>query len=230
MRFNQRRIVFSNKKILFTMLTCLALAGGLCLGISAADLSHVEQVRMTGRGVIEVAAENVTINFTIETSARREQDAREKNDAVMEEIRAMLEQGDELCEDMLYTREETEDGRTVVVRDGRLVSTRVGDTARIRKQLLAAGADSIYGVCYGVQSPERFSAQAMQEALKDAQRQADALETGRTLLMTEVENFGCYSAYDCPVGVCDRDDGKPVVRVECNISAIFRAVGGNAAG
>ncbi len=223
MQFDQKRHgSFNKKRLPLTFFVGIALVCALCLSASATDLSHVEQVRINGRGSIEVAAENLTISFTVETSARREQDAREKNDAVMDDIRAKLEAGDELCEDMLYTREEAEDGRTVVVRDVRLMTTHVGESARIRKQLLAAGADSIYGISYGVLSPERFSAQAMQEALKDAQGQADALETGRTLVMTEVENFGCYTAYDRPVGACEND--APVVRIECNVSALFRTV------
>jgi len=80
----------------------------------------------------------------------------------------------------------------VTVRD----ITKIGD---ILDASVSAGANSIYGITFDVKDKEAAMASGRDEAMVDAQTQAEQLATAAGVTLGDVQNISYYSSYPSPI-------------------------------
>ncbi|GAB4409614.1 MAG: SIMPL domain-containing protein [Anaerolineales bacterium] len=180
-----------------TIAGILLLAGVLMFsacGAPAASQTGTQQpirtITVVGQGKASGAPTVAHINIGVETSAPSAQEAMDANRArmttLLEKIKALgiAEKDIQTSNFSIYTEQRpvaTATGKeefTVSYRVSNQVSLTIRDVAKlgdILDQAVAAGANNVYGVYFGMESTAELEAQAREKAVADAQARAEAL-------------------------------------------------------
>lgn len=173
-----------------------AAAAVLALGVDAAaqpgqtpPAPH-PSIRVTGTGEVRAAPDQATADFAVETSAANAQEAAAENAQRMERVIAALVRAGVPRERIEtrdynvfpdYDQRPMEQGGEPRLRGYRVMNTvsattyEVGRVGSLIDAALAAGANRVHGVRFGLRDPSRFRQQAIAEATRRARADAEAL-------------------------------------------------------
>jgi uncharacterized protein YggE len=147
-------------------------------------------IRVTGMGEVRAAPDQATADFAVETLAGNAQEAAAANAQQMDRvITALVRAG--VPRERIETRDynvfpdydqrPVEQGGEPRIRGYRVMNTVSATTQDINRvgtlidAALAAGANRVNGVRFSLRDPQRFRAQAIQEATRRARADAEAL-------------------------------------------------------
>lgn len=192
----------------------LLLVGALVLsacGAPAASQSPAQQpvrtITVVGQGKASSAPTVAHINVGVETTGASAQEAldanRAKMSALLDKIKAMgiAEKDIQTSNFAIYTEQRPvamgtgTDQYTVIYRVSNQVNLTIRDIAKlgdILDQAVAAGANNVYGVYFGMEDTADLEAQAREKAIADAQARAEALASlsgvsvGEVITISEV--------------------------------------------
>jgi uncharacterized protein len=174
-----------------TLLTLGMLVGGV-VGASAQQVMMMQGagsgIEVSGVGEVEVAPDEATLNFAVETSAPTSQEAAQQNATQMERVIAALVAAG-IPRNEIETRnfnvypeyvtdERGENPRVRGYRVSNHVSfetTRLEAVGSLIDAGLAAGANRIDGVSFGLRNPAAAEAEALREAVERARASAETL-------------------------------------------------------
>jgi len=192
------------------LLLAIALMLSAC-GAPAASQTGAQQpirtITVVGQGKASGAPTVAHINIGVETSAPSAQEAMDANRArmaaLLEKVKALgiADKDIQTSNFSIYTEQRpvamgsgTEEF-TVAYRVSNQVSLTIRDVAKlgdILDQAVAAGANNIYGVYFGMESTAELEAQAREKAIADANARAEALASlsgvsvGEVITISEV--------------------------------------------
>ncbi len=147
-------------------------------------------IRVTGTGEVRAAPDQATADFAVETTAGNAQEAAAANAQQMERVIAALVRAGVPRERIEtrdynvfpdYDQRPVEQGGEPRIRGYRVLNTVSATTQDINRvgglidAALAAGANRVNGVRFSLRDPQRFRAQAIQEATRRARADAEAL-------------------------------------------------------
>lgn len=164
-------------------------------------------LEVSGVGEVEVAPDQATLNFAVETSASTSQEAARLNAETMEQvITALVAAG--VPREEIETRnfsvypeyEHDPEGNDPRVRGYRVTNQVAFETTRLESigslidTALAAGANRVDGISFGLSDPQEAQAEALREAVQQARASAETLAQalgvplGELLYATSSEN------------------------------------------
>ncbi len=168
---------------------------GMLLGVSARAGAQQVVVQGGGRGIevvgvgeVEVAPDEATLNFAVETSAPTSQEAAQQNAQRMEAVMAALVAAGiprneiETRNFSIYPEYVTDDrGQNPQVQAYRVSNqvsfktTRLDEVGSLIDTGIAAGANRIDGISFGLRNPQVAEAEALREAVANARASAETL-------------------------------------------------------
>jgi uncharacterized protein YggE len=205
------------KKLLYYPILLLLLTV-FCLGAVipvSAECTDADSATLSGKGVLYVPADTVTISFSIETCADSQEDAQKQNAAVTEKIKSACAGLGCLNEDSFYSYSDPCSGKFIATRCMTITTGKINSVASITQKLTDSGATGINYTCYIVKNLKPYQDKVLKLAIEDAENKAIGL--GLQLKLSSINDLGCYSYYD---GKCDQN-GNKLVSVECNVSVLF---------
>lgn len=205
------------KKLLFYPVVFLMITA-FCLGTVipvSAECTDADSATFSGKGVLYVPADTVSISFSIETRADNQESAQKQNTAVTEKIKSACAGLGSLNEDSFYSFEDPCSGKHTATRCMTLTTGKISSVTTITQKLTEFGATGINYTCYSVKNLKPYQDKVLRLAIEDAESKAAGL--GLQLKLSSISDFGCYSYYD---GKCDQN-GNKLVSVECNVSVLF---------
>ncbi len=208
-------------KKIFVCLISLSLALVFCFGVTtdvAAAYNNIESASISGRGIIYVPADTVSISFCVETRSENSRDAVSINEKTIGAIKSACGGLGCISEDSFYSYEDPCSDRQTVTRCLTLLTSKLDSVGSLTQKLIDSGATSVNYVCYSLKDAKPYESKALGLAIEDAQKRAS--ETGLNLPLTEINESCCWSHYD---GRCDKD-GRHLVAVECNVSVTFKRI------
>lgn len=145
-------------------------------------------ITVTGMGQVEVSPDEATLNFAVETSAATSEEAAQQNAQRMERVIAALVAAG-IPRDEVETRNFSvypeyvtdERGDNPRVRGYRVTNQvsvetqRLDDVGALIDAALAAGANRIDGISFGLSDPQAAEADALREAVARARASAETL-------------------------------------------------------
>lgn len=149
-------------------------------------IAGLRQITVVGNGEVRVTPDMATVQIGVETTAPTTQEALDQNSAqaraIIDQLTQLgLEEKDLQTSGFNIYATYADDGRTVT---GYTVSNSVSATIRDLAQagalldsVVAAGANRVYGISFGISDPKAAQAQARDAALADAQARAAQLAT-----------------------------------------------------
>jgi uncharacterized protein len=174
---------------------CALLMMGMMVGGCGGANAQQMVMQATGRGIevvgmgqVEATPDEATLNFAVETSAPTSQEAAQQNAQRMEAlISALVAAG--IPRDDIETRnfsiypeyitdERGENPRVRAYRVSNQVSfetTRLDDVGTLIDTGIAAGANRIDGISFGLRNPQTAEAEALREAVANARASAETL-------------------------------------------------------
>lgn len=171
------------------LLTMGILVGG-CSGASAQQMvmQAGRGIEVVGVGQVEATPDEATLNFAVETSAPSSQEAAQRNAQRMEAVIAALVAAGVPRNDIetrnfsIYpeytTDERGENPRVRAYRVSNQVSfetTRLDAVGSLIDTGIAAGANRIDGISFGLRNPQAAEAEALREAVANARASAETL-------------------------------------------------------
>lgn len=172
------------------LLVLTFLAAG-CAGASAQETMMIGDQRgiaVTGMGEVQVAADQATLNFAVETSATTSQEAARLNAETMERVIAALVAAG-IPRDEIETSNfsvypdyqhdpQAAEPRIRGYRVNNQVSFETTDLERIGQLIdaaLEAGANRVDGISFGLSDPSAAEAEALRQAVEKARASAQTL-------------------------------------------------------
>jgi uncharacterized protein len=199
-------------------------------------VSMARQVTVIGQGEVRMAPDQATIQIGVETSAPTTREALEQNSSQAATIIEQLKQIGVAERDIqtsgfnIYANY-NEDGRTVTgytVSNSVMVTIRdLQQTGALLDQVVAAGANRIYGISFGLSDREAALAEARDAAVANARERAERLAQGSGASLGSVlvitESIGSGPVMPMPAAMYDEAVGTgravPVQAGEQTISA-----------
>ena len=193
-------------KIIVISVLILAVLGLTACGAAPASVaaSPSQTVSINGSGVVYLSPDVATINLGVSTEAADVKEATAESSRVIEEIKQVLEQYGVVPADVqttnfsVYpvsdygmdlenanTRYHVDNSVNVTVRD-------LGSMGEILDAVIAAGANSIYGIQFSISDPEDAYNQAMQAAVTNARERAEALATAAGAELGPIQSISTY--------------------------------------
>ncbi|HEX6040449.1 SIMPL domain-containing protein [Longimicrobium sp.] len=173
-----------------------ALAAGLALGAGAAQAQQAppppreQTIRVTGMGEARARPDQAIADFAVETASATAQAAASENAGVMDRVIAALVRAG-VPRDRIetsgynvfpeYDPQPRPDQTTPTVRGYRVINTvtvTLDDVARVGAVIdaaLGAGANRVNGVRFGLRDPQAFRQRAIDDAVRRARADAEAL-------------------------------------------------------
>ncbi len=204
-----RRIVIAGILLLVGALA-LSACGSPAASQATAQQQPVRTITVVGQGKASGLPTVAHINVGVQTSAPSAQEAMDANRAKMNALLAKIkslgiaEKDIQTSNFSIYTEQrpvvpatgkEDKEEYTVAYHVSNQVSLTIRDIAKlgdILDQAVAAGANNVYGVYFGMESTAELEAQAREKAIADAQARAEALASlsgvsvGEVLTISEV--------------------------------------------
>ncbi len=188
----------------------------------------MRQVAVVGHGEVKGQPDTATVQIGVETEAAAAKDALAQNTTQAQAIQQKLKdlgiaEKDIQTSNFSISPAYNSDGRQVT---GYRVSNMVTVTIRnldqagnLLDQVVQAGANSIYGVSFSVDDPQKLLEQAREQAIKDAKARATQLATagGATVGDVLVINENANAQPPIPMPMAARADvaqGAPAVPVQ----------------
>ncbi|MBW3570635.1 MAG: SIMPL domain-containing protein [Gemmatimonadetes bacterium] len=214
--------------------TIAAAAAALALAAEAAAQDPVQMqrqsqpsIRVTGTGEVRAAPDQATADFAVETAASTAQEAAAANAHQMERVIAALVRAG-VPRERIETRDynvfpdydpRPMEGGQPRVRGYRVmntVSATTHDVTRVGAIIdaaLSAGANRVHGVRFSLRDPQRFRAQAIQEATRRARADAEALAAAMGLQLGMVREASTVEVgYGGPVMLMGREAAADMVQ------------------
>ncbi len=194
--------------VLVIALVAGAWAGGALTPPTQAQgsgVSGMRQITVVGQGEIRLQPDMASVQIGVETNAPTTQEALEQNNvqtqAVIERIKQLgVAEKDIQTSNFNIYASYSDDGRTI---SGYNVSNMVLVTVRelagagtLLDQVVAAGANRIYGISFGLSDPQTAQSQAREAAMADARARAEQLagaggaSLGQVLVISELVGSG----------------------------------------
>ena len=174
-----------------SLLTVGLLMGGATTTIGAQQMMMPgggRGIEVTGVGEVEVKPDEATLNFAVETSATTSQEAASQNAQQMERVIAALVEAGIPREEIetlnysVYPEYVTDDqGETPRVRGYRVTNHVTLETMQLERvgtlidAALAAGANRVDGISFGLSDPQAAQAEALQIAVQRARASAETM-------------------------------------------------------
>ncbi|RRR70029.1 MAG: DUF541 domain-containing protein [Candidatus Viridilinea halotolerans] len=194
-------------------LLVLALAAGAFAAVSfngpgavqaqPGGVTAMRQVTVVGQGEVKLAPDQATIQIGVETRATTTREALDQNTAqaatIIEQMKQVgVEERDIQTSGFNIYANYSENGRTVTgytVSNNVVVTVRnLEQTGALLDQVVAAGANRIYGINFGLSDREGALAQARDAAITNARARAERLAQGSGASLGSVlvitENIG----------------------------------------
>jgi uncharacterized protein YggE len=210
-----------------TMTTIAAGAAVLAFAAQAAAQAPIAlpapqpSIRVTGTGEVRAAPDQATADFAVETTATNAQEAAAANAQQMDRVIAALVRAG-VPRDRIETRDYNvfpdydqrpmEQGGEPRIRGYRVMNTVSATTQDINRvgalidAALAAGANRVNGVRFSLRDPQRFRAQAIQEATRRARADAQALASAMGVQLGMVREASTVEVgYSGPVMMMARE-------------------------
>lgn len=179
-----------------------------------AAYDDAETVTLSGRGAVYAPADTVTINVSIETTAKKESAAKAENDEILAKLKS-LGYGD-VSEESYFSYEDMVTGKTSVSRFLLYTTDDVASVGDITKKMIDIGVTGINCICYSVKDRKPYENEALKAAIEDAEKKAEFL--GLSMKLSEINEFFCHPY--CDMGMCGGNDG--MVMIECEVSVIYK--------
>lgn len=202
----------SNKLVAGVALVLVALAAVLVWrgpAVAAADETGADRlIQVTGTGRVDVAPDMATLDVAVETTGGTARAAQEQNALAMRDVISALKKLGIAEKDIrttgfslypLYesTKPEQPNGeqkppRVVGFRATSSVQVtvrRLDDTGRVVDAVVAAGANRIEGISFGLSDPRPWQDMALEQAIADARRQAELAARAAGVQIRGVRNI-----------------------------------------
>ena len=163
------------KKIIFAAALAFVLCAVCALGASAVGYSDIPVVRISGSGRAVVTADRANLTFNLETSAKDSAGAKTENDKIYKIIIKTAGKYGEIKEEGAYIYTPDNGEPTTYNRTFSITTGKVGETAKIRDEVLSDGATGFSGVYYTLTDTAAAKSTAMEKALNDVTSRAGAL-------------------------------------------------------
>jgi len=199
------------------------------------------EIAVTGSGTVRLSPDYATVQFSVVTRDAQAARAAEANARAMSAVRAALQArlsvpGDSLPTVWYAVSAEYDRGRQVGYQAQSVVAARVRDLSRVGAAIdaaLEAGATGIQGIQFGSSRREAAQQEALAQAVRDAQRQAEAMAAaagGRLGSLISMSTLGAGPEPPVPVMravqamEAETPIAPPVLEVTATVSARWRFV------
>ncbi len=167
----------------------------------------LDKATFSGRGEVLAPADRATVDFCIETSAKKEADAKKKNEEILSALKEL--KGD-ISEQSYYSEADRMSGRYKILRCFSFTTDDAGAIHDIMRQMTEAGVTGISCVRYFLSDSSAYEKEALRLAIADSADKAKSVD--ESFVLEELSEYGCFSD-------CGGNGGA--VLVECNISAVY---------
>jgi uncharacterized protein YggE len=211
-------------KLMISIILVLAVVGLTACGsnVTPAADSSSQTLSINGTGVVYLSPDMATINLGVMTEGSDVKAATAESSAVIEKIKQVLEEYGVDPADVQTTNfsvypmsdygiELESTGLRYRVDNSVNVTVRELDQlGEVLDAVIVAGANSIYGIQFGLIDPEDAYTQAMQAAVENAQQRAEALATAASGELGEIQTISTYyGSGGVPVMYMAADSARP---------------------
>ena len=196
-------------KKVFLILFALTLTLSLNIRSEAATVS---KATLTGKSVLYVPADKVTINYVIEDHGKGEKSLNEKSEEIQKSV---ADYGTPTLDG--YFSYTDQSGNEIKARTYVISSPRINDVSALMNKLINGGASSVSSPVYSLENRTEWEKNALKTAVENAKARASAC--GIKGDPTALHDFGsdpdfCHFSYAaCP-------DGR--VQIECRVVLSYR--------
>jgi uncharacterized protein YggE len=183
----------------------------------SAGVPGMRQVTVVGHGEIKGAPDTATVQIGVETEAATAKDALAQNSAQAQAVQEKLTKLGVDAKDIQTSNFSINptygsDGRQVTgYHVGNMVTVKIrqlGQAGTLLDQVVQSGANSVYGISFGMENPEALLDQARKSAIENAKARATQLAGASGLTIGDVlvisENIG---AQPIPMTMAARAEG-----------------------
>ncbi len=200
------------KTILVTILILAAVALSACsASLSVGQAQQPRTINVTGNAQVILAPDIAYISIGVHSQASTAKEAVASNNsqtqAVMDAIKAQGIDAKDIQTTNFSVYQQTQTGPNgetgpVVFMTDNTVYVTLRDLTKIGTVLdgaIAAGANNIYGITFDVQNKDAATATGRDQAMADAQAQAEQLAKAGSVTLGDVQSISYYSSAPTPV-------------------------------
>ena len=192
------------KSILFVLMILMVLISA-CAPVVAASQPELRTVSVNGTGTVFLTPDLATVRIGVQTRGDQADDAVSENNEIVQAVRDALAEYAIADEDIqtsnfsVYPQTNYDDkgeitAITYVVNNQVSVTVRdIDDLGGVLNEVVKAGANSLYGIEFGVADREEALNTAMELAVENAQARADILAVAAGAKLGEAQTISTYS-------------------------------------
>ena len=211
-------------KLMISIILVLAVVGLTACGsnVTPAVETSSQTLSINGTGVVYLSPDMATINLGVMTEGSDVKAATAESSAVIEKIKQVLEEYGVDPADVQTTNFsvypmndygielESTSLRYRVDNSVNVTLRELDKLGEVLDAVIVAGANSIYGIQFGLIDPEEAYTQAMQAAVENAQQRAEALALAASGELGEIQTLSTYyGSWGVPVMHLAADRARP---------------------